>query len=297
MPQPFDSPKSFELVKKAEIDLSQPNSANTNTIEQPSISKSEQSFTSSSISEKRYVNSNESTSQPSCITSITPTQAFTNTLISYNRYANPGQNPPHTFLNNPSQSYTTSVSQSSIITSTNPTQSFTNTSISENTYVNPDQNPPQPAPNNQSQSYTTSVSGSTYISSNQMPSQSSYTTTNITQTTDFETAGGGGLPEGYKPVKPLSPLKPSDLEPSFNVHSELSSYKETNSSSVAEIKEENIKSTLKEIILDLDKYAEKDKELQGAGEDAKFEPPDFGMSLLRQVQDTQVSFVLLIFLK
>lgn len=63
------------------------------------------------------------------------------------------------------------------------------------------------------------------------------------------------LPSGYIPVEPLSPLKLSDLEPpQITITPVLG----TNNAK-AEIKEENIKNSLKEIISDLD------KELDGGG--------------------------------
>lgn len=78
--------------------------------------------------------------------------------------------------------------------------------------------------------------------------------------------GGGELPAGYEPVKPLSPLKPFELEPIFsNTESTYSSSSQR--STQAEIKEENIKNTLKEIILDLDNFVERDKELKESRED------------------------------
>lgn len=78
--------------------------------------------------------------------------------------------------------------------------------------------------------------------------------------------GGGELPEGYEPVKPLSPLKFLDLEPIFNNSSDSTSRSITKSTQ-AEIKEENIKNTLKEIILDLDHFVERDKELTESREE------------------------------
>lgn len=59
------------------------------------------------------------------------------------------------------------------------------------------------------------------------------------------------LPSGYIPVEPLSPLKMSDLEPPQITI--------TTDNAKAEIKEEKIKNSLKEIISDLD------KELDGGG--------------------------------
>lgn len=107
------------------------------------------------------------------------------------------------------------------------------------------------------------------------------------------TSDGGGLPEGYEPVKPLSPIKPYELEPGFSSTTKESySYSSTSrketSSSTAEIKEENIKNTLKEIILDLDNYAEKDGELKDEKEEFKLSYSDAGVSLLRQIHDEQV---------
>lgn len=78
--------------------------------------------------------------------------------------------------------------------------------------------------------------------------------------------GGGELPEGYEPVQALSPLKPYDLEPIFNSSSE-STYSSITRSTQAEIKEENIKNTLKEIILDLDHFVERDKDLKESKEE------------------------------
>lgn len=77
--------------------------------------------------------------------------------------------------------------------------------------------------------------------------------------------GGGDLPEGYEPVKPLSPLKPFDLEPVFTTSDSTSNF--ISRSSQAEIKEENIKNTLKEIILDLDHFVERDKEFKESKEE------------------------------
>lgn len=82
--------------------------------------------------------------------------------------------------------------------------------------------------------------------------------------------GGGELPAGYEPVKALSPLKLYELEPIFNIQSEStfsSSIQKTSNTSQAEIKEENIKNTLKEIILDLDNFVERDKELKESKEE------------------------------
>lgn len=68
----------------------------------------------------------------------------------------------------------------------------------------------------------------------------------------------GSLPADYKPVEPLSPLKPFELDPPSLEQNEPKYTNGTHS----EIKEEKIKNTLKEIISDLDTYAEKDKELK-----------------------------------
>lgn len=82
---------------------------------------------------------------------------------------------------------------------------------------------------------------------------------------------GGELPEGYEPVKALSPLQPYELEPIFSTLSESSPCsfhaQKTSASCQAEIKEENIKNTLKEIILDLDNFVERDKELKESREE------------------------------
>lgn len=72
----------------------------------------------------------------------------------------------------------------------------------------------------------------------------------------------GQLPEGYEPIRPLSPLKPSDLEPIFTKTQTTFTSNKTTSVSQAEIKEENIKNTLKEIILDLDNFVERDKDFR-----------------------------------
>lgn len=77
-----------------------------------------------------------------------------------------------------------------------------------------------------------------------------------------EKTRGGELPEGYEPVKPLSPLKPFDLEPIYNTNSETTVNSSGQKNNQAEIKEENIKNTLKEIILDLDNFVERDKDLK-----------------------------------
>ncbi|XP_066148319.1 uncharacterized protein [Euwallacea fornicatus] len=80
------------------------------------------------------------------------------------------------------------------------------------------------------------------------------------------------LPLGYTPHKPLSPLKLSDLESSFTVLPEITLTSDNCSdlpkivnNNQAEIKEESIKNSLKEIISDLDSYAEKDRELKQDG--------------------------------
>lgn len=87
-----------------------------------------------------------------------------------------------------------------------------------------------------------------------------------------ESSTSAWLPEGYVPVEPLSPLKLSDLEPALEPPPpvpQITLTSDSNSdvpkvlrSAGAEIKEENIKNSLKEIISDLDTYAEKDRELK-----------------------------------
>lgn len=99
-----------------------------------------------------------------------------------------------------------------------------------------------------------------------------------------ETNVGGGLPAGYTPVVPLEPLKP--FEP-FNETNSLEAYKPAMNSTIpdiigsnsvtssnnstqknkesttkVEIEEGKAKNTLKEIISEIDMYAEKDKELK-----------------------------------
>ncbi|XP_066256472.1 uncharacterized protein [Euwallacea similis] len=77
------------------------------------------------------------------------------------------------------------------------------------------------------------------------------------------------LPLGYTPHEPLSPLKLSDLESSSKVLPQItltsdncSDLSKILNNSKAEIKEESIKNSLKEIISDLDNYAERDRELK-----------------------------------
>lgn len=65
--------------------------------------------------------------------------------------------------------------------------------------------------------------------------------------------GGGFLPVGYKPVEALEPWKP-DIALNGTASNGFGGRE-------AEIKEEKIKNTLKEIISDLDNYAEKDDDL------------------------------------
>lgn len=84
---------------------------------------------------------------------------------------------------------------------------------------------------------------------------------------------GGEFPEGYEPVKPLSPLKPFDLEPIYNTYSKNMADSSSQKNTHAEIKEENIKNSLKEIILDLDNFVEIDKQLK----DSKNEQENTGI--------------------
>ncbi|XP_015840184.2 uncharacterized protein LOC656988 isoform X4 [Tribolium castaneum] len=74
-----------------------------------------------------------------------------------------------------------------------------------------------------------------------------------------------GFPPDYVPVEALEPLKPFEplppIEP-FESSCRISDNVAVNGTSKAEIKEGNIKNSLKEIISDLDHYAEKDKELK-----------------------------------
>lgn len=74
-----------------------------------------------------------------------------------------------------------------------------------------------------------------------------------------------GFPPDYVPVEALEPLQPfPPIEP-FQSSCRISDSNEaskSNSAPKAEIKEEKIKNSLKEIISDLDHYAEKDKELK-----------------------------------
>ncbi|RZC37754.1 hypothetical protein BDFB_004468 [Asbolus verrucosus] len=78
------------------------------------------------------------------------------------------------------------------------------------------------------------------------------------------------FPPDYVPVEALEPLKPFEPLPPLEPHESSYSNVTVNgigknineSSPKAEIKEEKIKNSLKEIISDLDSYAEKDKELK-----------------------------------
>ncbi|XP_076264747.1 uncharacterized protein LOC143198962 isoform X3 [Rhynchophorus ferrugineus] len=85
------------------------------------------------------------------------------------------------------------------------------------------------------------------------------------------------LPAGYVPAEPLSPLKLSDLQPPLSSyepppvpqitltsdsHSDIPKLLNGNVPNKAEITEGDIKNTLKEIISDLDSYAEKDNDLK-----------------------------------
>lgn len=82
-------------------------------------------------------------------------------------------------------------------------------------------------------------------------------------------SGGGELPAGYEPVKALSPIQPYELEPIFT-NLETTYNSSSQRSTQAEIKEENIKNTLKEIILDLDNFVERDKELKESKEEQNY---------------------------
>lgn len=68
----------------------------------------------------------------------------------------------------------------------------------------------------------------------------------------------GQLPVGYTPVVPLEPFKPFEAIPP-DQSSEVNGVSKSNE---AEIEEGKAKSTLKEIISEIDSYAEKDRELK-----------------------------------
>ncbi|XP_060519348.1 uncharacterized protein LOC132697757 isoform X2 [Cylas formicarius] len=102
----------------------------------------------------------------------------------------------------------------------------------------------------------------------------------------------GSLPLGYVPVEPLSPLILSDLEPkleSGNSLPPLITFTDLSVNNSAEIKEENIKNTLREIISDLDSYAEKDKEVKREGLENGSAPTALAQSFMRKMNDELIS--------
>lgn len=89
----------------------------------------------------------------------------------------------------------------------------------------------------------------------------------------------GGLPLGYEPVVALEPL---DLN-AFIAQPPLESLKQRNKETTpkAEIEEGKAKSSLKEIISEIDCFAEKDKDLKDTINDTRTIKPDYKKVSLR----------------